>query len=83
MEAGATGEDIQVLVIDERVPDKFNIYNDGDRLINTYYSNLPTQETKLSEKELSIIKKIKTAAGTRGGTTANNIFESADRLFLA
>ena len=40
MISGATGEDIQVVVIDER-PEKFNIYNDGDRLLNTYYSNLP------------------------------------------
>ncbi len=49
-------------------------------MLSTYYTNLPQQETRLTDKELSIIKKIKTSS--HGATTTNNLFETADRMFL-
>jgi hypothetical protein len=76
----ASGEDIQVVVVDDR-SEKCNIYNDGERMLSTYYSNLPQTDARLTDKELSIIKNIK--SGTRGATTTNNLFETADKLFLA
>lgn len=80
-QAKGSGEDIRVVLIDEKLgPVKSNIYTDGERMLSTYYNNLSQNDARLTEKELFIIKKIKTT--TRGGTTTNNLFETADRMFL-